>query len=104
MIFKWGIIGGKLLKHNVQGTLNLRTDKGDQSGTPLAKAYSVKEIRRMFRKYQSLKIERYGQKKEIDTIPVRRFPLVKWVLPASLRYHLLRKWGWYIWVTGNKAV
>jgi ubiquinone/menaquinone biosynthesis C-methylase UbiE len=103
MVFKWGIIGGKLFKHNVQGILNLRTDKGDQGGTPLAKAYSSKEIRQMFAKYQSLKIEIYGQKKEIDTVPVRSFPLMKWVLPASVRYGMLRKWGWYIWITGAKA-
>ncbi len=102
MVFKWGIIGGKLFKHNVQGILNLRTDKGDQGGTPLAKAYSVAEIQQMFAKYDSLKVEIYGQKKEIDTIPVRRFPLLKWIIPVALRYRLLRKWGWYIWITGNK--
>jgi ubiquinone/menaquinone biosynthesis C-methylase UbiE len=101
MVFKWGVIGGKLLSHNIQGILNLRTDR--EGGTPLAKAYRVNEIRQMFSKYESLKFEIYGQKTEIDTSPIRYFPLAKWIIPSSIRYDILRKWGWYIWITGNKT-
>lgn len=102
MLFKWGIVAGKLLKHNVQDILNIRTDKGDFGGTPLAKAYTKKEIASMFRNFTDVRQELYGLKTEVDTIPLAKLPLSKWLIPSRLRYRLLSRWGWFDWITGQK--
>lgn len=101
-LIKKGIFQLELLEKDSQGLLNKYTDHTDIGGTPLAKCYSSKEMKKMFGKFENFKTDVYGAKVEVDVIPFSKFPVAKWILPEKTKDSLLGRYGWFLYITARK--
>lgn len=67
----------------------------DGAGNPLARVYSRKEARELFKDFSSVTLKTYFLNK-------RWLPLVGNVLPRSLESRLAARWGWHLWIYATK--
>jgi len=67
----------------------------DGAGNPLARVYSRKQARALFRDFSSVELRTYFLNK-------RWLPIIGPLLPRSLESRLATRWGWHLWVYAQK--
>lgn len=67
----------------------------DGAGNPLARVYSRKEARELFKDFSEVTLKTYFLNK-------RWLPVVGNLLPRSLESRLASRWGWHLWIYATK--
>jgi len=67
----------------------------DGAGNPLARVYSRKEARELFKDFDTVELRPYFLNK-------RWLPILGPVLPRSLESKLASRWGWHLWIYATK--
>ena len=67
----------------------------DGAGNPLARVYSRRETRELFKQFAEIELRTYFLNK-------RWLPLIGSVLPHSLESKLASRWGWHLWIYAKK--
>ena len=67
----------------------------DGAGNPLARVYSTKEARELFRDFSDVELRIYFLNK-------RWLPVIGSLLPRSLEATLASRWGWHLWIYATK--
>jgi len=67
----------------------------DGAGNPLARVYSRKQARALFRDFSSVELRTYFLNK-------RWLPIIGPLLPRSLESRLATRWGWHLWIYAQK--
>jgi 2-polyprenyl-3-methyl-5-hydroxy-6-metoxy-1,4-benzoquinol methylase len=95
-----GVIQGRLFKVGKDKLLNMYTDHSHLGGTPLAKSYTKKEAKKLFKKFKKIEFKVYGVKDELFFVPGIKKLLHK--LPNFIPNSILRFWGWFLFVELDK--
>ena len=67
----------------------------DGAGNPLARVYSRREARDLFRDFRQVELRAYFLNK-------RFIPIVGNLLPRSIESALASRWGWHLWIYATK--
>ncbi|HEV2912838.1 MAG TPA: methyltransferase domain-containing protein [Pyrinomonadaceae bacterium] len=67
----------------------------DGAGNPLARVYSRREARALFRDFAELELRTYFLNK-------RWLPVLGSMLPRALEARLASRWGWHLWIYARK--
>jgi SAM-dependent methyltransferase len=67
----------------------------DGAGNPLARVYSRREARALFRDFREVELRAYFLNK-------RFIPIVGSLLPRSIESALASRWGWHLWIYAVK--
>lgn len=67
----------------------------DGAGNPLARVYSRREARELFKDFREVELRAYFLNK-------RFIPLIGNLLPRSLESVLASRWGWHLWIYAKK--
>ncbi len=67
----------------------------DGAGNPLARVYSRREARELFRNFRQVDLRAYFLNK-------RFIPLIGNLLPRSIEAALASRWGWHLWIYATK--
>jgi len=67
----------------------------DGAGNPLARVYSRREARELFKDFRQVELRAYFLNK-------RFIPLVGNLLPRSVESALAARWGWHLWIYATK--
>jgi SAM-dependent methyltransferase len=67
----------------------------DGAGNPLARVYSRREARELFKDFRTVELRAYFLNK-------RFIPLIGKLLPRSLESALAARWGWHLWIYATK--
>jgi len=67
----------------------------DGAGNPLARVYSRREARELFKKFSRVELRAYFLNK-------RFIPLIGNLLPRSIESALAARWGWHLWIYATK--
>src|ERR1051326_3054616 len=67
----------------------------DGAGNPLARVYSRREVRELFRKFREVKLRTYFLNK-------RFVPVIGKRLPRMFESALAARWGWHLWIYATK--
>jgi len=67
----------------------------DGAGNPLARVYSRKEARELFKDFSEVTLKTHFLNK-------RWLPVIGNVLPRSLESRLASRWGWHLWIYATK--
>jgi SAM-dependent methyltransferase len=67
----------------------------DGAGNPLARVYSRREARELFKQFREVELRAYFLNK-------RFIPLVGKLLPRSVESALASRWGWHLWIYATK--
>jgi len=67
----------------------------DGAGNPLARVYSRREARELFKQFRKIDLRAYFLNK-------RFIPLVGKLLPRSFESALASRWGWHLWIYATK--
>jgi SAM-dependent methyltransferase len=67
----------------------------DGAGNPLARVYSRREARELFKDFREIELRAYFLNK-------RFIPLIGNLLPRSIESALAARWGWHLWVYATK--
>jgi SAM-dependent methyltransferase len=67
----------------------------DGAGNPLARVYSRREARELFKDFREVELRAYFLNK-------RFIPLLGNLLPRSLESALASRWGWHLWIYARK--
>jgi ubiquinone/menaquinone biosynthesis C-methylase UbiE len=67
----------------------------DGAGNPLARVYSRKEARELFKDFSDVTLRTYFLNK-------RWLPVIGNILPRSLESRLASRWGWHLWIYATK--
>jgi hypothetical protein len=67
----------------------------DGAGNPLARVYSRREARELFREFKNVELRAYFLNK-------RFIPIVGKFLPRSIETALATRWGWHLWIYAKK--
>jgi|ERR1700686_2391780 len=67
----------------------------DGAGNPLARVYSRREARELFKDFREVELRAYFLNK-------RFIPLIGSLLPRSVESVLASRWGWHLWIYGKK--
>jgi SAM-dependent methyltransferase len=67
----------------------------DGAGNPLARVYSRREARALFRDFRDVELRAYFLNK-------RFIPIVGNLLPRSIESALAARWGWHLWIYATK--
>jgi ubiquinone/menaquinone biosynthesis C-methylase UbiE len=67
----------------------------DGAGNPLARVYSRREARELFKDFSEVKFRAFFLNK-------RFVPIVGNLLPRSLEARLAARWGWHLWIYARK--
>ena len=67
----------------------------DGAGNPLARVYSRREARELFKSFRQVKLRAYFLNK-------RFIPLIGNLLPRSIESALATRWGWHLWIYATK--
>jgi SAM-dependent methyltransferase len=88
----------RLLKTERESYLNpdeFLSQNTDGAGNPLARVYSRKEARELFKDFSEVTLKTYFLNK-------RWLPVIGNVLPRSLESRLASRWGWHLWIYATK--
>ena len=66
-----------------------------QFGNPLARVYSRREARELFKDFSEVKLRTYFLNK-------RFLPVIGSLLPRSIESQLAARWGWHLWIYAEK--
>ena len=83
---------------NANGNLSaaeLLNQSTDGAGNPLARVYSRREARELFKDFREVKLQAYFLNK-------RFIPLLGKLLPRSIESALASRWGWHLWIYAKK--
>ena len=67
----------------------------DGAGNPLARVYSRREARQLFKDFRELKLRAYFLNK-------RFVPVIGSLLPRTIESALATRWGWHLWIYATK--
>jgi SAM-dependent methyltransferase len=67
----------------------------DGAGNPLARVYSRREARELFKDFRKVELRAYFLNK-------RFIPLIGNLLPRSIESALAARWGWHLWIYATK--
>ena len=67
----------------------------DGAGNPLARVYSRREARELFRDFREVELRAYFLNK-------RFIPVIGNLLPRSIESMLASRWGWHLWIYATK--
>jgi ubiquinone/menaquinone biosynthesis C-methylase UbiE len=67
----------------------------DGAGNPLARVYSRREARELFKDFSEVTLKTYFLNK-------RWLPVIGNLLPRSLESRLASRWGWHLWIYAKK--
>lgn len=67
----------------------------DGAGNPLARVYSRKEARELFKDFSEVELKTYFLNK-------RWLPVIGKLLPRSIEERLASYWGWHLWIYAKK--
>jgi SAM-dependent methyltransferase len=67
----------------------------DGAGNPLARVYSRREARELFKNFSRVELRAYFLNK-------RFIPLIGNLLPRSVESALASRWGWHLWIYATK--
>ena len=67
----------------------------DGAGNPLARVYSRREARELFKDFSEVTLKTYFLNK-------RWLPVIGKLLPRSLESRLASRWGWHLWIYATK--
>jgi len=87
-----------LLKASANGHLasdEFLSQSTDGAGNPLARVYSRREARELFKQFREVELRAYFLNK-------RFIPLIGKLLPRSLESTLASRWGWHLWIYATK--
>jgi SAM-dependent methyltransferase len=88
----------KLLTVSTNGYLSsdeFLSQSTDGAGNPLARVYSSREARELFKDFREVKLRSYFLNK-------RFVPLVGNLLPRAIESALASRWGWHLWIYATK--
>jgi SAM-dependent methyltransferase len=88
----------KLLKTEKESYLKpaeFLSQNTDGAGNPLARVYSRREARELFKNFSSVIVKTYFLNK-------RWLPVIGSILPRSLESRLAARWGWHLWIYATK--
>jgi SAM-dependent methyltransferase len=88
----------RLLKANSNGYLSsaeFLSQSTDGAGNPLARVYSRREARELFKDFRELELRTYFLNK-------RFVPLIGKLLPRAIESALASRWGWHLWIYAQK--
>ena len=83
---------------NANGNLSaneLLNQSTDGAGNPLARVYSRREARQLFRDFRNVELRAYFLNK-------RFIPVVGNLLPRAIESALATRWGWHLWIYATK--
>lgn len=87
-----------LLKSSSNGYLatdEFLSQSTDGAGNPLARVYSRREARELFKMFRQVELRAYFLNK-------RFIPLIGRLLPRGLESALASRWGWHLWIYATK--
>ena len=88
-----GMLTGKT---NGQGSSDeFLSQSTDGAGNPLARVYSRREARELFKDFREVELRAYFLNK-------RFMPLIGNLLPRSFESALASRWGWHLWIYATK--
>src|SRR5207237_9345304 len=67
----------------------------DGAGNPLARVYSRRETRQLFKNFREVKLRAYFLNK-------RFVPVIGSLLPRTIESALATRWGWHLWIYATK--
>lgn len=88
----------ELLRANRNGNVSgeeLLNASTDGAGNPLARVYSRKQARELFKDFRKVELRTYFLNK-------RFVPVVGNLLPRSIESALASRWGWHLWIYATK--
>jgi ubiquinone/menaquinone biosynthesis C-methylase UbiE len=88
----------KLLKTEKESYLKpeeFLSQNTDGAGNPLARVYSRREARKLFRDFSKVTLKTYFLNK-------RWLPVIGNILPRSVESRLAARWGWHLWIYATK--
>ncbi len=88
----------RLLKASTNGHVasdEFLSQSTDGAGNPLARVYSRREARELFRDFREVELRAYFLNK-------RFIPLIGNLLPRSIESALASRWGWHLWIYATK--
>src|SRR5882724_9005206 len=88
----------KLLKSEKESYLEpaeFLNQNTDGAGNPLARVYSRREARELFKEFTEVTLKTYFLNK-------RWLPVIGNMLPRSLESRLAARWGWHLWIYATK--
>jgi SAM-dependent methyltransferase len=88
----------KLLKTEKESYLEpekFLSQNTDGAGNPLARVYSRREARELFKDFSEVTLKTYFLNK-------RWLPVIGNLLPRSLEARLAARWGWHLWIYATK--
>jgi len=77
------------------GTDEFLSQSTDGAGNPLARVYSRREARELFRDFSRVDLRAYFLNK-------RFIPILGKLLPRSVESALASRWGWHLWIYAQK--
>ena len=88
----------RIVKASTNGYLSsdeFLSQSTDGAGNPLARVYSRREARELFKDFREVKLRAYFLNK-------RFIPLIGNLLPRSIESALASRWGWHLWIYATK--
>lgn len=87
---------GLLTRNRVQVSSDeFLSQSTDGAGNPLARVYSRREARELFKNFREVELRAHFLNK-------RFIPLIGRLLPRSLESALASRWGWHLWIYATK--
>src|ERR1044072_9377919 len=77
--------------------VELLNQSTDGAGNPLARVYSRREARDLFKEFREVELRAYFLNK-------RFIPVVGSLLPRSIESALASRWGWHLWIYATKKL
>ena len=88
----------RIVKASTNGYLSsdeFLSQSTDGAGNPLARVYSRREARELFKDFREVKLRAYFLNK-------RFVPVIGGLLPRTIESALATRWGWHLWIYATK--
>ncbi|MGQ0762749.1 MAG: class I SAM-dependent methyltransferase [Acidobacteriota bacterium] len=85
----------QLAKNGNSSADDFLSQSTDGAGNPLARVYSRREARELFKDFSSVELRAYFLNK-------RFIPIIGNLLPRSVESALASRWGWHLWIYAKK--
>lgn len=104
ILLKFGLLKGEKFKLTQTELISKYTDNHDpeKKGAPLTKLYTKNEVEQMFKRFSKIEVRIDGFRGEIENQPAKFLPLLKYLVPKSVIDIILKKIGFYLWITVKK--
>ena len=85
----------QLAKNGNSSADDFLSQSTDGAGNPLARVYSRREARELFKDFRDVELRAYFLNK-------RFIPIIGSLLPRSVESALASRWGWHLWIYATK--